>query len=163
MGVLRPLPQVGGVQPATNPAPPKELAVKVRLLTLATATASLAMMVGTLLAVTPFSSTMSDSRVSVWFCVMLADVVGEPAGSPCKCSLMATGMQVLNWELVGLELTLEMLAKMPAKPGFTAVARPFTSMLATVLSVLDQVTGPAELVISAAFGAHGPEAACGVT
>src|SRR5215469_4734541 len=120
-------------------------------------------MVGTLLVVMPFSSTMSDSRVSVWFCVMLAEVVGEPAGSPCKCSRITTGMQVLIGELVGLELTLEILAKTPATPGFPAVAKPLMSTVATVESVLAQVTGPAVVVMSAAFGAHGPEEAGGVT
>src|SRR5579864_5274788 len=163
MGVFRPIPQVGGVQPATIPAPPKDVAVKVRVLKLPTAGKSLPRMVGTLLVVTPFSSTISDSSVAVWFCVMLSEVVGEPAGSPCKCNRITTGMQVLKGILAGLELTLDTEAKMPVRPGVAAVARPFTSTLATDALVLAQVTGPATLVISLAFGAHGPDESGGVT
>lgn len=90
-------------------------------------------------------------------------MVGEPAGSPCKCSRITTGMQVLNGALVGLEVTLEMLAKIPATPGVTAVASPLPSTVTTEVFVLAQVTGPAVLAMSAAFGEHGPEDAGGVT
>jgi len=86
---------------------------------------------------------------------MLAEVVGDPGGSPFTCSLIRTGMQVLKG--AGAELTLVTLAITPVTPGATAVTRPLLSTVATGASTVDQVKEPIWLVISAAFGAHGPD------
>src|SRR5579872_985995 len=160
MGVLRPLPQVGGVHAAIIPVPPKEDAVKVSVEVLATMGSSLAMMVARLFLEKPFSSVMSDSRVSVWFWVILADVVRAPGRSPGRCSRISMGIHVLK--LAGAELALATLAKMPVAPGLVPVTRPFGSTVATVPSTVPQVNGPMRLVISRALGAHGPTASWGV-
>ena len=70
------------------------------------------------------------------------------------CSRISIGMHVLKGS--GADVTLDRLAKTLVKPGFTAVASPVVSIVATVESTVPQVNGPAWLVMSLALGAQGP-------
>ena len=76
------------------PAPPPDWAVKVGPETLAVAILSLMMATEALLVVKPISSTVSASKIMFCATVMVAEVVGMPAGSPEMCSRIITGMQV---------------------------------------------------------------------
>src|SRR3954471_19628389 len=120
MGVLRPLPQLGGAHTAWIPAPPGTLAVRVFPFTEATRALLLARTIGAAAATTPCSSITSTCRVLVSAAFMAAEVVKLPAGSPAMCSTILTGMQVLK--AVAGEVAEPMLATIPAIPAILAVA-----------------------------------------
>src|SRR5579859_3687671 len=94
-GWLRPLLQTGGEHDAIMPAPPPDTAVKVVPETVAEAGLSLMIDTEAPLVVKPISSMLSACRVMVCPMVMVAEVVGIPAGSPEMCSRIRMGMQVL--------------------------------------------------------------------
>src|SRR5262249_51997702 len=119
------------------------------------------MSTGALLVVTPFSSVMSASMVSVPLVAREAEVVGDPAGSPLRWETMLTGKQLLKF--VAGEFTVPTLAKTPVSPGAFAVATPLVSTEATLELDCAQVMVPTEFVMSLAFGEQGPVASGGLT
>src|SRR5258708_40356552 len=125
MGVLRPIPHVGGAQTASRPAPPGDWPVRVKLETEATRGLLLRIDTGALAVVTLFSSSMSAWTVLVSVTLSVTDVVGIPAGSPLRCNLISTGRQVLK-KAAG-EDTVPTLAITPVSPGVVAVTTPSRS------------------------------------
>src|ERR1700674_4080125 len=148
-GLLTPPPQMEGVQEAMIPAPPKDCAVTVVPVIVATAGLSVSKSTGAEVRTNPFSSLMSASRISVWPWVIVADVVRFPGVSPGRCSLISIGMQVLK--LTAGEETVVLVAKTPVSPGLEAVTSPWPSTVPTGVLVLPQVKGPTRLVISVAL------------
>src|SRR5262249_3783227 len=160
MGRFTPVPHTGGMHAAKIPAPPGVAPVRVKEETVPIWLSLLTTATGTLFVVTLASSVMSACKVRVCVTFSDADVVGEPAGSPLRCSVICTGMQLRK--LAAGELTLPSLAMTPISPGALAVTRPLASTVPTVPLLDVHVKVPTWLVMSLALGAHGPEESCGV-
>src|SRR5579864_5056547 len=146
MGVLIPMPHVGGAHTACSPAPPGDCAVKVVPSTVATVLLLLRIVTGAFGVTAPSSSTMSAWTTFVSARFMVTASVGTPAGSPFTCSSMWTGMQVLK-KTAGAVVE-PTLATTPVIPGARAVANPFASTEATLAADASQVKLPIWLVIS---------------
>src|SRR5260370_28718520 len=88
--------------------------------------------------------------VLVSLTLMVADSVGIPAGSPLRCNLITTGMQVLK--LAAGEEVGATLAMTPVNAGADAVAKPLVrSILATLPADTAHVKLPIRLVMSVAL------------
>src|SRR5258707_4273870 len=149
MGVLRPIPHVGGAQTANRPAPPGDWPVRVKLETEATRGLLLRIDTGALAVVTLFSSSMSAWTVLVSVTLSVTDVVVIPAGSPLRCNLISTGRQVLK-KAAG-EDTVPTLAITPVSPGVVAVTTPLASIEPTPPVDSNQLKGPTREVMSVAL------------
>src|ERR1700759_5547975 len=122
MGVLTPMPHVGGAHTACSPAPPGDCAVNAVPVTVATVLLLLKIVTGAFGVTAPSSSNISAWTVLVSATFITTDSVGTPAGSPLICRTISTGMQLFK-KTAGA-VVAPTLATTAVIPGVRAVANP---------------------------------------